>query len=139
MEKIFHPINDGGSVVFAIGILVFFNLFPEYAPKGDTGTIIGIGVAILFAVIYHIFERETVNRTETPDPKELPKETFFSYMPLMAFVSVATRWFDGLITLSLFQWIVVVILLIPIAIDLFNNLHVVAQRLYLTSETKLTR
>lgn len=131
--------SELGSFVLAVGIWMFFSLLPGYQPGGEYGTLIGIAVVFLIAVLYGVMEGLPVVSKSTPNPLYFAWETFASYTPLVALAMVAQRWFDGLIVLSPFQWLAAGILLAVILLDLLGFVTVLAQRYLLTDELKTVR
>ncbi|OGG58407.1 hypothetical protein A2765_05670 [Candidatus Kaiserbacteria bacterium RIFCSPHIGHO2_01_FULL_56_24] len=118
---------------------MFFSILPGYAPNGEYGMLIGIGVVLMIAVLYGLMEVTTVVKSETLNPLYFAWETFVSYVPLIALAMVAQRWFDGIITLSPFQWLTACILLVVILLDVLGFVTMLAQRYLLTDELKTVR
>jgi uncharacterized membrane protein len=128
--------SELGSLALAIGSWLFFNLAPGYEPGGQYGMLIGIAVVLAIAVVYGIMEVTTVVKGATPSPLYFAWETFASYTPLIALAMVLQRWFDGLITLSPFQWLAAGIILLVVLLDVFGFVTMLAQRYLLTDELK---
>lgn len=124
------------SLMLAVGIWVFFNMYPGYTPTGEYGLLVGIGVVFAIAVVYDALEVAAILRSDTPSPVYFAWETLISYTPLLAFAMVAQRWIDGLIVISPFQWLTAAILLIAILLDVFGFVTLLAQRYLLTDELK---
>ncbi len=127
---------DAGSFFLAIGIWVFFGAMPGYTPPGEYGTLIGIAIVIVIAILYGIMEALTIIRSDTVGPVYFAWETFLSYLPLIAFAMVVQRMLDGLVVLSSFQWLAALILIAVVLLDILGFVAILAQRYLLTDELK---
>ncbi len=139
MTRLSTILSDAGSIVLAIGLLLFYNTMPNYTPSGEYGQLIGLSIALVIAVIYGWFEVLTVVRADTVSPIYFAWETFMSYVPMFAFVWLAAEWWYGIIVISPFQWVVGGIFFTVVVLDIFGFVMMLAQRYLLTDELKTVR
>ncbi len=137
--KLLNVMSDLGSLILAIGIVVFFVGFPGYQPAGEYGMLIGIAVVLGIMAIYLAFEGSIVFAHNTPSPVYVAVETFISHIPGYALVWVAAAVVYGKTALSPFQWVAYGIILVVVLIDLIGIVAVVARQLLLTDEVKPVR
>jgi|GEM_PF-4349567 len=139
MRKALSILTDLGSVLLAIGVLVFFLYFPNYKPPGENGVLIGIVIALVIVVIYLVLEGSMTMGDKTPTPLYFAFETEVSHFPGYALLWVVAAWYYNATVLSGFQWTVFVIIAAAVAADLFGVVTVVARQLLLTDEMKHVR
>lgn len=136
MRRFLNMMSDLGSVILAIGILVFFLGRPGYQPTGEYGTLIGIGVVLAIAVAYLALEGAIVLTNATPSPLYFALETFISHVPGYALMWVVAAYYYGVIVPSAFQWVTFAIFTGIVLIDLVGIVAIVARQLLLTDEVK---
>lgn len=139
MRNVIGFMSDASSLLLAAAIIVFFGYFPDYTPPGENGPLIGVGVALVIAVIYGILEYMTVVRSDTVSPLYFAWETEISHFPIYAFIVIGTWWWGGDIQISFFQWIVAAIIAVPVLLDVIGFVSLLAQRYLLTDELKTVR
>lgn len=120
LGKLVKGLSLWSSALFALTIMIFFYDMQGYTPADDKAMMTSVGVILGIGLTYLLVEYLDTMMGAGLTPVEVSMETLLSYLPLVAFGSVATAWWFGNIVVSDFQLGAGALFLAVVLIDVFG-------------------